>query len=193
MATEYDKLVSELDDILAKAQPVEDGDDEKIAAAAGEDENDKNDGDHDEDDILKSFAVTLENGETVEAYDATALLKAMHSQARRQGETIAQLETRLAGADAVIQKVPTLLKAMQEQLATQADMLKALREQPGGRKAVTQASGATADKMSRGDVMAKALGAQRAGRLSMGDVAAIEARINNGLELAPHHLTALSG
>lgn len=193
--TDYEKLQSELDSILAKAQPVEGDDDKMIAAAAGDEQGHEEDeeGEEGEKDILKSFAVTLENGERVEAYDATAMLKAMHGQASRQADTITQLQRRLAGADAVIQKMPTLLKAMQEQLAAQGEMLKALRGEPAGRRTVTQAAAPPAPtKMARGELMAKALGAQRAGRLSMGDVAVIEARVNAGVELAAHHLAALS-
>lgn len=196
--TDYEKLTAELDEILAKAQPVEgDADaDKKIAAAAEDGQGDgQGDGeDEDAEEFMKSFNVTLESGEKVEAYDATALLKAMHGQSRRQAETIADLQARLAGADAVIQKVPTLLKAMQQQLAEQHDMLKALREQPGGRKSLTQTTSPNQPaKPTRGEVMLKALGAQKAGRLSVHDVSVIEARLNNGIDLDPRHLAAMAG
>lgn len=195
---EYDRLMAELDTILAKAQPIGDEDDARIAEAAGDEPTDTlEDPDADPamdeegegEDFMKSFAVTLENGEQVEAYDATAMLKSMHGVARRQAETLSELRGRLAGADKVMAKQAELLKALTGRVNEQAGLIKALREQPGGRRTVTSAPPSAAAKpAARGEILAKALDAQRAGRIGSMDVAAIEARLNNGLPI-PDHLT----
>lgn len=199
MAGEYDKLMSELDEILAKAQAVDT--DEKIEAAAdGQDMPGAADKDADPDDdaaedqdgesFMKSFRVTLEDGTEQEAYDATAMMKAMHVTARRQAETIDALQARVKEQDAVIQRLPDMLKAMQGQIASQADMLKALREAPGGRKTTTQAPVATPQTTTRGDILAKALSLQTAGKIGSTEVAVIEARLNARMQL-PNDLAAL--
>ena len=197
MPGEYDKLEQELDAILAKAAPVDDADDKIEAAADGADlpgGEDKRDDKEDEagESFMKSFQVTLESGEVAEAYDATAMLKAMHAQARRQADTITALQAKLDGADRVLAKLPEMLKALTRQIAEQGDLIKALREAPGGRRSVTAAPGAAPAKASRGEILAKALDAQTAGRIGGFEVAQIEARLNQGKDIPDHLARAIN-
>lgn len=196
--SEFDKLLGDLDDILAKAQPVEmlpepepgadtDQDDPKKAATPA-----KGEADDDDDDMMKSFQVTLEDGREVEAYDATQMMKAMHTQSRRQASTLATLQADLTAARAVITKQTDLLKSLAERIGEQGTILKALREQPAGRRSAgAHAAAPAAPALNAEDVLAKALVAQGEGRLSAMDVSEIEARLAGGHALKPHHIAAV--
>lgn len=197
MPGEYDKLEQELDAILAKAAPVEDPDEKIEAAADGADMPGADDKQEDEDaegaeSFMKSFRVTLESGEEAEAYDATLMVKAMHAQATRQAATIADLQARLAGADKVLAKLPEMMKALTAQIAEQGTLIKALREAPAGRQSVTVTPGGTPTKATRGDILAKALDAQKDGRIGGFEVASIEAHLNQGKAIPAHLARAIN-
>ena len=198
--SEYDKLMKSFDDILLKAQGADE--DAKIKAAAGDhDEPDEDDmdgadastDDGDADNMMKSFQVTLEDGSSVEAYNATDMLKAMHGVAKRHGEQLAEMTARAKAADAVLAKVPEILSSLQTTIARQGEMLKALSQQPAGRKSVVQAPSEAAPKTkSAPQIMAKALELSGSGTLSSADVAIVENRLAKGMSL-PSHLAALLG
>lgn len=197
--SEYDKLMKSFDDILLKAQGADE--DAKIKAAAGDqDEPDADDmdgadgsADDGDDNMMKSFQVTLEDGQTVEAYNATDMLKAMHGVAKRHGEQLAAMSARAKSADAVLAKMPEILSSLQATIARQGDMLKALSQQPSGRKSVVNSPAAPAPKAKSGEqIMAKALELSGSGTLSSADVAIIENRMAKGMGLPPH-LAALLG
>ncbi len=191
---------------MAKAMKADDAeDDEKIAAAADtdgdgkaegaeegadKDADDKDGDDKDAEYFGKSFAVTLENGEQVDAYDGTEAIRLLNGRVGSiaaavsgQGDQMAKALGSVAGA----------VKGMQSLIRDQADMLKALRGEVAtlrgsgtGRKAVLDvheqrtAAPAKPEGLSPGEVMAKAMTAQEGGRITALDVARIESRIGRG-------------
>lgn len=196
----FEKLLDELE-TMSKALPAEDGD-EKIAAAAGgdDDEDEKkkaektldldkdadNCGD-DEGKMTKSFVLKLEDGTEVEAQDGTEMVKA--------------LTARVEAAEAGLAAEGPLHKALETavgMLKSQGEMIKSLQakvtELAGagrGRKTVVtvaekHAPGASTmaksetPSMSGKEFMAKALEAQKAGRLTALDVAIAEGHLNRG-------------
>jgi hypothetical protein len=186
--SEFDKLHAELDAILAKALPIN----VKPEGEGEDDETREGEGEGEDEDMMKSFRVTLDDGREVEAYDATAMMKAMHTTTTAHASALASVRADLSAAHKVITKQTEMLKAIGERISEQGEMLKALREQPAGRKsAATHAAPAGGGEMKRDDVLAKAMSAQQSGRLSAHDVASIEARLNNGVPLRPEHLAAI--
>lgn len=184
---EFDALMGELDVILAKATAVDQPEDDKKIEAAAADADpsaiDEGKGDDDAGDkgavFGKSFAVTLDDGTQVDAYDGTEMVKALHTTIGAQAGKITALEAQVSGADAFATKAVGLFKALQTQIAEQGVLIKALREQPGGRRStITDPTPpARADQATRGDMLAKSLTAQAAGRISGREVAVIEARL----------------
>ena len=195
----------------AKADPG----DKKIAAAAdgdmdddgtpdGEDDLAEEDEDpedpEDEDEMFgKSFAVTTATGETIEAYDGTAMMKAMHERLvtleQTQDASLEKLEKAertiadLLKAEAVIGKQSELIKSMHGQLA-------AIQESGRGRKSVLtvhdkQSPTPTAPvRAAPGAVLAKAMSAQQTGKITGTDVARIESYLSRGLAV-PADLAAI--
>lgn len=200
-SSEYDALLADMEDILAKAQPVADEDDDDKGQGGGDDDkgdgnaaNGGGDGDGDEggEAIMKSFRVTLEDGTETEAYDGTAMFKAMQVQASRQRQTIEGMRADLAAAGKVLAKQGELLKSLAQIIGDQGKQLKVLREQPAGRKsAAATATPAAAPAMNGEEIMVKALAVQKRGDFSVTDVAEIEARLTNKLPLKAHHLAAI--
>ena len=143
--------------------------------------------------LAKSFEVTLENGDKVEAVDGTELLKALGD---RLEATEGQLATVLTGLSsmvksqtALIQEQGALLKSQAGEIAAQAARIDALAGKGAGRKAVLSVhekpvAGALAKSEPTGlspkEFMAKALDAQTAGRLTGLDIAVAEHHINRG-------------
>lgn len=195
--SQYQKLLEELD-TMAKSLPA-DGDDEKIATAAGEgnpdaDGDGKNDvtdeggdatggeGGDDGDDVMgKSFALTLDDGTELEAVDGTELVKSLISRVETNETTVLKA---LESAVGLIGKQGSLIKSLQDQV-------KALAGQGRGRRTVVSVSekpqaGVMAkseqsgDGISGGEFMVKALAAQAEGRLTGLDVARAESALNRG-------------
>lgn len=133
-------------------------------------DDDEDDADEDEDDVLgKAFAVTLGNGKTVQAYDGTALIKALHQRIDAQ-----ESQTRVA-----LEKTTALLKAVLQDLAV-------LTAQGRGRKSVLAApdkpsAGAASSAAPARALMAKAMAAQKTGALTGADVARLETYLGRGL------------
>lgn len=185
----------------AKADPG----DKKIAAAAdsdldkdgtpdGEDDLPEDDEDPEDDDdnemFGKSFAVTTATGETIEAYDGTAMMKAFEQRLaaleqdyeasvvklKKAEQTIADL----LKAEAVISKQSELIKSMHGQLAS-------LQESGRGRKSALTVHDRpssipqSADRPAPGTILAKAMSAQQTGKITGTDVARIESYLSRGL------------
>ena len=179
--SEFEKMMEDINNVLAKAQAVEsddaEGADEKIADAAGDDKDDP-------EAIMKSFAVTLADGTEAEAYDATAVLKAM-------GATLAATREdnkRLTGQMEAMAKAMTTLT---NTVASQATMLKSLGSQPAGRRSVAQDTTPPPQALNRQDVLAKAMTAMQAGKIGSLEVSSIETRLNKGLALTPELARAI--
>ena len=184
--SEFDTLMEELE-TLQKAY----GDD-KIAAAADEDDDEQhpepdadNSGgpsDHDEDNadeddededdgfepIAKSFRFELDNGQTVEAIDATELVKSLKG---RLDETETLLAKAIEERDTVNGRVLGLLKSQSAEIAGLKAQLAKLSGEGRGRKAVVNVHEAAepmakSESNPRAELMAKATAAYEQGRLT---------------------------
>lgn len=193
------------DDLILKAARTTDDDDEIRDAADGDADDDgiedgdesiyghdepdgDEDGDDDDDDgdepMGKSFSVTLEDGTELEAYDGTEMIKALR----------ADSDWQMRQAAAVMSRQNDLIKSLSREVRTLTRRVEALGTRPAGRKSVLSVH----DKPSAlpeptnapapGEVLAKALKAQREGKLHGGQIAEIEAYLSRGVGL-PSHLT----
>lgn len=213
--SEFDKLLAELDELsLAKSQTGqmemfgkadkpsaqkgdedEDDDDAWDKFAEDEDEDD-DDEDEDEKPMGKSFSVTLPGGEEVEALDGTLLVKALRDDLlSSQGE----VRTSLNQIGEVLTRTTAMLKSLAGDNAALRAEMDALASAGRGRKsslsvhekpatAVAPAQAAP----SRQEVLAKALAAQHAGKISGYEVALAEGYINRGQALPASLLARIS-
>lgn len=199
---------------LTKKSAKKDVGDQKIAAAADGDldgdgttdgkddlaEDDEDPEDDDDDEMFgKSFAVTTATGEVIEAYDGTAMMKALHERLAAleqiQEASVAKLEkaeqtiTSLLKAEAVISKQSELIKSMHGQLA-------AIQESGRGRKSVLtihdkpSSTPTSPESPAPSLVLTKAISAQQTGKITGNDVARIESYLSRGLAV-PADLAAL--
>jgi hypothetical protein len=206
--SQFEKLMGELSQLgtdqetMTKALPADDGkDEEKIQAAAAEsgldgdgdadDMGGEPDGDEDDEGkpaMAKSFKFTLEDGTEVEAQDGSELVKSLQDRVEKnEGEMFKALET----AVGLIKGQGDLIKSMQDQI-------KKLGGEGRGRKAVVSVvekpspgEGVMAKSepagMSHDQFFAKALTAQREGRISGTDIAIAESCLNRG-EAIPQNI-----
>jgi hypothetical protein len=204
--SQFEKLMGELSQLgtdqetMTKALPADDGKDEaKIQAAAAESgldgDGDADDmggePDGDEDDkpaMAKSFKFTLEDGTEVEAQDGSVLVKSLQDRVEKnEGQMMKALET----AVGLIKGQGDLIKSMQDQI-------KKLSGEGRGRKAVVSVvekpspgEGVMAKSepvgMSHDQFFAKAMVAQREGRISGTEIAMAEACLNRG-EAIPQNI-----
>jgi hypothetical protein len=196
--SKFDELIGELE-TLAKAQPADDGDEKIVAAAAegggqgsGEPDGDETgavagDGDGDEADdgkpMAKSFKVTLADGTEMEAQDGTELVKALQDRIEATEGTLAK----------ALGQAVALIKSQGERLTAMDAKLKAIGGEGKGRKAVLTvvekpAASSTLAKsepegMKPEEFMAKALDAQKLGRITGLQVATAEACLNRGQQV----------
>ena len=207
----FEKLMDELSSLsadqatMAKALPADDGkDEEKIQAAAEEggldgdadDVGGKADGDADDKGdkpMAKSFKFTLEDGTEVEAQDGAEMVKALADRVTVVEGDKEQLAKALESAVGVIKGYAPLIKSLQEQVAK-------LGGEGRGRKAVvsvvekpnagetplakSQPAGVTPEAF-----FAKAMDAQKMGRISGTDIAVAESCLNRG-EAIPQSIVA---
>lgn len=203
----FEKLMAELSTLsadqetMAKALPADDGkDEEKIQAAAGEGGSDGDADDKgglpggDADDkgegkpMAKSFKFTLEDGTEVEAQDGAEMVKSLQ-------DRIAANEVTMAKA---LGSAVDLIKGQSEMIKSLTESVKKLGGEGRGRKAVVSvvekpAPGETPMAksqpagMSHDAFFAKALTAQKEGRLSGVDIAVAESHLNRG-EAIPQHI-----
>lgn len=208
--SDFQALLNDLDgalaaeeDILAKAQSTDAADDESDdaviqAAAEGEDDGEDEPGDADTADLAKSFKVTLEDGSEADAFDGEALIKSF------RGE-IESLRTDVHGslqqvADALTRSTK-LIKSLREQNADLAAQLKTIGAQGRGRKSSLSVHerAMAGDEMRKSDtpqpaeILAKALSAQSAGRITSVEVAQIDAHLARGLSVPEPLLAKLGG
>lgn len=204
--SDFDKLMGELNQLaadqgeMAKALPADNGEDEaKIQAAAAEggdgdadNKGGKPDGDADDNGdgkpMAKSFTLTLEDGTQVEAQDGAEMVKAL---ADRIDTSEANFAKAMGSAVELIKGQAELIKSMQGQLTK-------LSGEGRGRKAVvsvvekpdpaanTMAKSLTPDGMTSDQFFAKALAAQREGRISGTEIAVAETYLNRGQPIPEH-------
>lgn len=200
----FDKLMAELakaesdQETLSKALPAaEEGmDDDKVqdAAAEGADKaagdgdadnkGGKPDGDADDKKTMaKSFEVVLADGTKVQAEDGTELIKSLTDRLEKaEGVMVKAMEGALG-----------LIKSQGEMIKSLGDQFQKLRGEGRGRKAVVTVSEkkdattlakseSQADGLTGEQFLAKALTAQKAGRITAADVAIAEGHLNRGMQ-----------
>lgn len=201
----FEQLLAELNatadeqSTLAKALPQDDGADDKAiqaAAAEGEEQDDEGaepaEGEEGagEEKMTKSMTI---DGEAVEVIDGEQMLK-----------SLGELGGRLTATE------ETLAKALATTLSitkTQGDMIKSLNDrleklagQGKGRKTVISVVERPATTLAKsepaqiqpGEIMAKALSAQKAGKLTGIDVARCESALNSGAAVPADVLAKLN-
>lgn len=201
--SDFEKLMGELSQLsteqgeLAKALPADDGKDEaKIQAAAEEgglvdgDADDKGgapDGDADDKGgapMAKSFKLMLDDGTELEAQDGTEMVKALSDRLDKTDENLAK----------ALSSAVSLIKGQGEMIKSLSDQVKKLSGEGRGRKTVVSVvekpePGATMAKshqpegLSHQQFFAKALAAQREGRISGTEIAVAETYLNRGQEI----------
>jgi hypothetical protein len=140
--------------------------------------------------MAKSFKFTLEDGTEVEAQDGSELVKSL-------GERLDATETTMAKA---LGQAVDLIKGQGEMIKSMQDQIKKLSGEGRGRKAVVSivekpgpGEGVMAKSESQGmsheQFFAKALTAQKEGRLSGTDIAIAESCLNRG-EAIPANIVA---
>lgn len=182
--------------------------DEKIAAAAADadgdgkadhkepdgDEGEGGEGDEDGDELPlgKSFSVIVD-GESMDAYDGREALEMLAKSIGEQRTLSTTLEQRTETLAKALGGAGRIIKSLEQRLTDQDALIKSLQgdvtrigSQPAGRKAmltVHDKPGAVADgpaAPSREETFAKALSAQKAGRIGALDVARVEAALGRG-------------
>lgn len=175
---------------LAKSLPAEDGeDDEAIQAAAGdgaeegtddEAEEGAEDGNEEGEEPLGKSMTAMINGEEVEAVDATDLIKSLIGRLDNHGDVMAKALATTLGT----------IKTQGDMIKSLSSRLEKLAGQGRGRKAVLSVNekpspGETTMVKSvqpaPGEIMAKAMTAQQAGKLTAGDVARCEISLQSGV------------
>lgn len=201
---------SEDDKVLAAAKEAGvdvggDGDGDEGAGASGSGV----DGDGDGDDMLgKSFDVVDAEGKPAKAYDATALLKSMGERIEALEGGIADVAERrehlgksLGLIAELLEANASTIKAQGEQIADMRKSLDALGAKGTGRKAVLTINerpeplgkSVQANTLSREEFLAKADGAQKAGRLLVGDMPRMEAYLNKGMPVPADIVSRVMG
>jgi len=166
-------------------------DDAAIAAAAGENaggedtsEGKKKDdvtGDDTPPELGKSFAATLADGSTVEAVDATELLKSLITRVELGEVKSVEINT---GLLAVVKSQGEMLKSFGARLETLANSgrkrasVVTVVEKPAAAAAVEAAP----DGISLDEFWGKAMAANAKGVINATDIAKIESHINNNMQ-----------
>lgn len=156
------------------------------------------DEDGDEDEVLgKSFQVMGGDGSPVKAYDATDLIKSLNERIMGLESGFEDVAERREHLGKSMGLITDLLKSQSTQLIEQAQNIATLRKsiedmggQGRGRKAViaisekpelTMTKSVQPEGLSGQDFMAKAMDAQRLGRITANDIAIAEGSLNRGL------------
>ena len=216
MSGNFEALMAELNSEVAemtKAMPApgdEDDDDtvdtddtdKKVMAAAADgdadDEGGSADGDADDKPMMgKSMTVEID-GKQVEAVDGTELVKSLMGQVEQLGGKLTASEDKLAKALTetlgVVKSQGAVIKSLQESVARLASAGRGRKSavvvhEPGTDMAKSQTGG---EVVNNNQIMAKALSAQTAGRLSSVDVARVESYINMGAAVPAEILSRLN-
>lgn len=191
--SDFDELLKSLQDEaentekLAKAIPSNEGeDDENIEGAAdgevepeGEEENAETDGDEGKGEMAKSMTATVD-GEEVELVDASEMIKSLSDRIGSHESVLAKaLETTLA----TVQNQSALIKSLSEKVDKLAgagrgrkSVVVTVQDKPGTTLAKSEPTAPAPQ-----EILAKALDAQRAGKITGHDVARCEMAIQNGV------------
>jgi hypothetical protein len=165
--------------------------------------------------LNKSFLLTMADGSEMEAFDGTEMLKSLTARLEAsEGELAAEIQRGQATEGKVLKSLQAAVGLIAEQMETlksQGTMIKSLNERIGvlastGRgirsvRAVTDIAGTELNKsltggqgqaMSNQQILAKSLGAMKAGRISGLDATRIETSINLGVPVPAELLSAIS-
>lgn len=176
--------------------------DKKVMAAAGDgdadDKGGKPDGDEDDAPMMgKSMTVEID-GKQVEAIDGTELVKSLMGQVEQLGGKLTASEDKLAKALTetlgVVKSQGAVIKSLQDTVAKMATAGRGRKSavvvhEPGTDLTKSQPAGS---QMSGQEIMAKALSAQTAGRLTGIDVARVEGYLNQGAAVPADILSRLN-
>jgi hypothetical protein len=178
----FDALLEEIGADLNKALPAAEA--EKDPKAEGAEDGAKAEGEEGDTaegaDIAKSFEITLENGDKIQAVDGASLIKSLVGRIEKNEGAVL---TVLGDARKVIVAQGELIKSLATDVA-------ALKDTGKGRRTVltiAEKPAATAEVLAKSEVdggmsgdefMAKALVAQTAGRITGSQVAVAEAYLN---------------
>lgn len=178
-------------ELLVKADADDKQDDEDIKAMAdgdadddGEPDSEDATDDNDEKPFAKSFAVTLEDGEEVEALDAEEFMKALDARFDQM--------TKALGAST------SMIKALSVKNAALQQRIEVLAKSGRGRKSTLNvheknvAGQPTESKVEPRAILAKALDAQRAGKITSAEVSELDVYLGRGLSV-PENLLAKIG
>lgn len=209
----FDQMADELE-LLAKSRKQEekevDGDDEKKIAEAAEGGGDAaaelpggdvEDPDEDEAEesaepekkgkpFGKSFMAQID-GEEVEAFDATELIKSLSDQVE---EINGQRASENASLTKALNTTHEILKSQGEEIAMLKSQINTLSNAGRGRKTVvsiaekqtsTPLAKSQSEGVSSGEFMAKCLAAQKSGRISAFDVGRANIALESGLAVPP--------
>jgi hypothetical protein len=191
--SDFEKLLAEIQGAaeettqLAKSMPDANPEDEDNDLDAGDDkpdaEVDNTDGDKadDKEPIAKSMTTVIDN-EEVEVVDATELIKSLTDRMSSNEQVLAKA---LTATTAALQESHKMIKSM-------SDRIDQLANQGRGRKTVivahekntpvdTLAKSQQAEQPTGGQILAKALDAQKLGKITGADVSRAETAINNGV------------
>lgn len=181
----------------------------KIMAAAADGGAEGADGDKETegDDVMgKALQVTLADGSVVEAFDGTAMMKALATRIDGLDGASGEFAKGMALAIDVLNSLQQVVVAQREQIAEQDKILKSLQADVvriGGSgtgrrtlvnildKAATTVA-TPAQKPNREELLSKALTAQKRGDITGLDVARIELRLNSGVEIPADLLRAIN-
>ncbi len=185
----------EKDDAAGEAQ-----ESDAEASAEAKAEPAKDEASEKEEGFAKSFAVTLEDGSTVEAYDGTAMFKSLAAEnvalKAKMESTEGEMLKALQAATAQIAGVQASLHAQAETVQAQSTLIKSLQadiarlgNQGAGRKASLSIHDkpATTTEMSKSEgimpreLLMKSNIAMTAGKISGQEACRVESYINNGI------------
>lgn len=164
----------------------------------GDEDGGMGDGDGDEPPLTKAFDVTLPDGTEAQAIDGDALIKSFTGQMRALRAEHRQALTQLATA---VSRSTKLIKSLREQNQRLVSQVSALGQAGRGRKSALNVHEKTlvgtdplakAEGISPATLMAKALSAQKAGRLTGTQVAELDAYVARGIPV-PETLLARLG
>lgn len=162
-----------------------------------EDEEDKDEEDESaedaegEDELFgKSYRVALVDGGAIDAVDGRAVIRRLSAQLRKTQAALNQIAEAMRYSTTVLKSLRADNAALKQQVA-------ALRKAGRGRRSVLSvhdkpAAGFNAAPPSPRELMAKALAAHRAGRITSVDVARVEAYLGRGASIPEPLLTQIS-
>ena len=156
----------------------------------------------------KAFDVTLEDGQTVPAIDATTVMKALGARVMTLTTTVASQGEMLAKSEAVMETAVAVISRQEADLKASGEMIKSLQaevtklgSQPGGRKAMLtvheKPAGGVAAGAGQSDgptipmMKSWTLDAHRAGRITAVDASVIDQSLRIGQAPPAHLLSAI--